>query len=231
MRILAFICCLLPLSLSAQEKKGERTCRVLFLGAAASDPETLFLHDGTAATEVELPRMNLSKVYEVPSGAITLRMLTAAPAKDQPVPAGAPSATVAETVGDFYLVLSPDPTNKTVPVRMQIIDATAERFKAGQMQWFNLTPNDVAGTVGKQKLVLKARSKVITDAPASAVEPYHVSLNFRIPGKEANYPLCETQWNHDPAARTLLFVINEGGSRTPRVLGFPDHRTTSGKNP
>lgn len=231
MRILALICCLLPLALAAQEKSGARTCRILFLGAASTDPETLYLHNGTSAAEVELPRMNLSKVYEVPGGALTLRLLAAAPAKDQPIPAGVPSAAVAETIGDFYLLLSPDPANKAVPVRMQVIDASSGSFKTGQMQWFNLTPHDVGGSVGKQKLILKARSKMILDPPASTLEAYNVNLTFRIAGKEALYPLCETQWNHDPSARTLLFVVNEPGSRTPRVLGFPDHRTTSGKNP
>ncbi|MEK7953383.1 hypothetical protein [Luteolibacter soli] len=231
MRLLAFLCCLLPLSLTAQEKKGDRTCRILFLGGTDSDPEKLYLHDGKAAQEVELPRMNLSKVYELPSGALTLRMLPALPTKDQPLPAGAPSATVPETTGDLYLLLSPDAENKVAPVRMQVIDASADRFKAGQMMWFNLTANDVGGSVGKQQLVLKTRSKIVLDPPASTLESYNVNLTFRIPGKEALYPLCETQWNHDPAVRTIVFVITEPGNRTPRVLGFPDHRVSSGKNP
>ena len=109
MRLLAFLCCLLPLSLIAQEKKGDRTCRILFLGAADTDPEKLYLHDGTDAQEVELPRLNLSKVYELPGGALTLKMLPAPPEKDKPVATGAPSATVPETTGDLYLLLSPDP--------------------------------------------------------------------------------------------------------------------------
>lgn len=231
MRLLAFLCCLLPLSLSAQEKKGARTCRILFLGAADTDPEKLYLHDGTTAREVELPRLNLSKVYDLPGGELTLKMLPAPPEKDKPIPAAAPSVTVPETTGDLYLLLSPDPENKVAPVRMQVIDASADHFKPGQMLWFNLTPHDVGGSVGKQQLVLKTRAKVMLDPPASAVESYNVNLTFRIAGKDALYPLCETQWNHDPSARTIVFVVNEPGSRTPRVLGFPDHRVSSGKNP
>jgi hypothetical protein len=231
MRFLAFLCCFLPLALTAQEKKGDRTCRILFLGAADSDPEKLYLHDGTTAQEVELPRMNLSKVYELPKGALTLRMLSTLPAEGQPVPPTAPSAAVPETTGDFYLLLSPDAANKVAPVRMQVIDASSDRFKPGQMLWFNLTANDVGGSVGKQQLALKTRSKVMLDPPATALESYNVNLTFRIPGKDALYPLCETQWNHDPATRTIVFVVTEPGSRTPRVLGFPDHRVSSGKNP
>jgi hypothetical protein len=29
----------------------------------------------------------------------------------------------------------------------------------------------------------------------------------------------------------VLFIMNEPGSRAPRVLGFPDYREESGKNP
>lgn len=230
MRILAILCCLLPLSLTAQEK-GARTCRVLFLGAAETDPETLHLHDGTASREVDLPRMNLSKPYKLPGGELVLRMLTAPPAEGQPPAATAPLAKVTESTGDFYLLLSPDPSNKTVPVRMQVIDASADRFKAGQMLWYNLTAHDVGGQVGKERLAIKARSKVILDPPAAAAGDYNVNLSFRIAGKKDLYPLCETRWVHAPTARTVLFIVNEPGSRAPRVLGFPDHPDESGKNP
>ncbi len=209
--------------LTAQENPN-RTCRVLFLGAAESDPEKLHLHDGAATREIDLPRLNLSRVYELPSGPLTLRLLPAPPADGQPPDPACPSVAVGENTGDFYLLLSPDPANKTLPIRMQIIDARADRFKTGQMLWYNLTPHDVGGQVGKQKLAVKPRSRVILDPPASGREDYNVNLVFRIAGKDTLYPLCETRWNHDPAARTVLFIVTEAGSRTPRVLGFPDHR-------
>lgn len=230
MRFLAILIGLLPLASSAQEK-GSRTCRVLFLGGGDTDAKTLHLFDGAASREVQLPRLNLSPVYPLPGGALTLRLLAAPAVKDQPVDPAAPSVAVGEGIGDFYLLVSPDPSNKTVPVRMQVIDATADRFKSGQMLWYNLTAHDVGGQVGTQKLAIKARSKVILDRPAAAAGDYNVNLSYRMTGKEALYPLCETRWVYDPASRIVLFIINEPGSRIPRVLGFPDHREETGKNP
>lgn len=230
MRLLAILFALLPLVSSAQQT-GSRTCRVLFLGGGDNDAKSLHLFDGTASREVELPRLNLSPVYPLPGGALTLRLLAAPAAKDQPVNPAAPSVAVAETVGDFYLLVSQDPSNKAVPVRMQVIDATADRFKSGQMLWYNLTANDVGGDVGTRKLVIKARSKVILDRPADKAGDYNVNLSYRITGKEGIFPLCETRWVHDPTSRIVLFIINEPGSRVPRVLGFPDHREETGKNP
>ena len=230
MRFLILFLLAFPLSAIAQEKAG-RTCRVLFLGAADTDPDKLQLHDGSKCREVELPRMNFSKFYELPGGALTLRLLASEPAEGQMPSSSAPAASVAETAGDIYLLVTPDPANKTVPVRMQVIDAAADRFKPGQMMWYNLTTQDVGGQVGKQQLVLKARSRLIMDAPASGSEDYNVNLSYRMTGKDALYPLCETRWVHDPAARTVLFVVNEPGSRAPRVMGFPDQPANSGKNP
>ena len=220
----------LPFTATGQEKPG-RICRILFLGASDTDPESLYLHDGKASQEEELPRMNFSKPYVLPPGALTLRLLSSPPPEEKAPAASAPSAAVAETAGDIYLLVSPDPSNKTVPVRLQVIDASADRFKAGQMMWYNLTAHDVGGQVGKQKLALKARSRLITDAPSGGAEEYNVNLSYRVTGKESLFPLCETRWVHNPAARTVLFVINEPGSRAPRVMGFPDHPADPAKSP
>ncbi len=221
---------LLSFAAAGQEKQG-RTCRILFLGAAETDPKNLHLHDGSTSREVELPRMNFSKPYELPAGSLTLHLLAAPPPEGQAPSSAAPSAPVAEAAGDIYLIASPDRSNKEVPVRLQVIDASADRFKAGQMMWYNLTAHEVGGQVGKRKLALKARSRAITEAPANGAEEYPVNLSYRIAGKDPLYPLCETRWVHDPAARTVLFILNEPGSRAPRVMGFPDQPADSGKNP
>jgi hypothetical protein len=234
MRLIVFLIGFLPLVSPAQEK-AVRTCRLLMLGDRGSVPAPLFLHDGTTAREVEVPRMNLSVPYEMPPGALTLRLLTSMPAEGQPVAAAAPSGAVGESIGSFYLLVTADPSNKTVPVRMQVIDASADRFKNGQMLWYNLTANEVYGQVGKQQVAIKGRSRAITDPPATAAEDYNVNLSYRIAGNPAVYPVCETRWLHNPQARTILFIVTDGSSPIPRVLAFPDNpedgNQPGGKNP
>ena len=68
-------------------------------------------------------------------------------------------------------------------------------------------------------------------AAATVQAQNEINLSFRIAGKGDLYPLCETRWVHDPANRTVLFIVNEPGSRAPRVLGFQDYREEAGKNP
>lgn len=223
MRRLLCLLCLLP-ALAAAQSKGARTCRILFLGAPVDAPEKLHLFDGKVSQEVELPRMNLSPVYNLPGGPLAIRMLPSAVVAPDAVSPDAPGATLSEAVTDFYLLVSSDPANKIVPVKLQVIDVNAANFKQGEMLWFNLTANGVGGRLGSEQLAMTPNSRTIVKSPAAKNEDYEVNLTYRMPGNERLYPLCETKWLHDTRSRTLVFVINQNGSRTPRVLGFPDYR-------
>ena len=222
--------CLLPI-LATAHAQSVRSCRILFLGAPDGAPEKLHLFNGTTSQEVELPQMNLSPVYPLPAGPLVLRLLPAAPAKPTEVSPDAPKVALPETVMDCYLLVSSDPENKIAPVKLQVIDADPSKFGNGQMLWFNLTPNRIGGKLGDADFAMAANSRKIIDAPASGNEDYNVNLSFRMPDNERLYPLCETKWQHDTRSRTVVFVVAQQGTRTPRVLGFPDYRTPAAKTP
>ena len=228
MRRLLCLLCLLP-ALATAESKGPRTCRILFLGATADAPEKLHLFDGKSSQEVELPRMNLSPVYHLPAGPMALRMLPAPAADPASVSADAPGVTLAESVTDFYLLVSSDPANKIAPVKLQVIDVNPADFKQGEMLWFNLTANSIGGRLGTEQLAMAANSKTIVKSPAAKNEDYDVNLAYRMPGNERLYPLCETKWVHDTRSRMLFFVVSQNDNRTPRVMGFPDYREAPAK--
>jgi hypothetical protein len=215
---------LLESSAAESSVSVERTCRILFLGPAKDAPDSLVLFDGTAARRVQLPSMNLSPVYKLPGGPLVLRLLQEEPAKPEDVPPGAPVVRIGETTGDFYLLATNDPSNKVIPVAMQVIHADRESFRNGQTLWFNLTSHRVGGKLGSNKLVLEPDSRKISAAPARDIGSYPVELYYQMPGDPKLWPLCETQWQHNPAGRTIIFVFGETGSRVPRIMGFPDFR-------
>ena len=219
-----FILILVPSVAFAQQKAPKHTCRILFFDGPDAAPEKLQLFDGATSLEVDLPRMNFSKVYPLRPGALSLCLLPEALSDPTKLPPGAPSVTVAEDITDFYLLVTSDPANTVAPVRMQVINAGADKLRAGQMLWFNLTKSPVAGTVGSEKLVIQPNSRVILNAPAKSNLDYPVNLSYRIPDNERLYPLCETRWRHDPRSRSVVFINAEKGVRTPRVMVFPDYR-------
>jgi hypothetical protein len=208
---------------TAQEKSA-RTCRILFLAAPADAPKTIFLSDGTTSQEVDLPSMNLSKVYPLAAGEITLTMHKALPEANVPLPETAPKAKVAETLRDLYLLVASDPTNKTAPVRFQVIDANVDGFRNGQLLWYNLTRDRIGGKIGSQTLELLPNSKVILKAPSSATGDYNVNIGYLPAGAKRSEPICETVWIHDPKIKNIIFVLPVPNSRIPRIMGFPDYR-------
>lgn len=203
---------------------AERTCRILFLDAPDEAPEKLFLFDGVQSQQVDLPRMNLSRIYKLPPGATQLCLLASPVTDPAAVPAGAPRVDIPESADGIYLILAHDPANPVAPVRMQVVDASSARLRSGQMRWFNLTPHAIGGIVGSEKLSMASRSQVTLQAPANGNADYDVRLAYRISGEEQYRPICETKWRHDPRSRFIVFVIGDHANCSPRVMAFPDYR-------
>ena len=209
---------------SALAQVSQRTCRILFLAAPVDAPQKVFLFDGITSQEVELPSMNLSKVYSLAAGNLTLSMLGTKPAADVPLPLGAPKAAVAETLQDIYILVASDPANKVVPVRFQVINANAEGFKNGQLLWYNLSPHRIGGKIGTEVLDLAPNARAILKAPSTTSGDYNVKIGYVPAGTERAEPICETVWTHEPRSKNIVFVVPVADSRIPRIMGFPDFR-------
>ena len=174
--------------------------------------------------------MNLSKVYSLAAGDLTLSMLGTKPTADVPLPVGAPKAAVAETLQDIYLLVASDPANKVVPVRFQVINANAEGFKNGQLLWYNLSPHRIGGKIGTETLDLAPNARAILNAPSTTSGDYNVKIGYVPAGTERAEPICETVWMHDPRSKNIVFVVPVAESRIPRIMGFPDFREPIEKN-
>ena len=216
---------LFPLLASAKEKPAQkRTCRIVFLAPPADAPKTLFLFDGVASQEVTMPEMNLSPTYKVPAGEAVLSLTPQAVAKGGKVPADAPNAKLPASYGDFYLVITPDPANTVAPVKLQIMDAGPEKFRKGQMIWYNLTPNTISGQLGSQKLELAGQARAIINDPAKANEPFDVNITYLITEDPVPHPISQTQWVHDTRSRMVMFVHGGADNAVPQIAGFKDFR-------
>ena len=220
----SFLLLLLLTSIAWSQKPEDHTCRILFLNGPDTAPEKLILFDGVGAQEVELPRLNLSPVYKLRSGDLSLHLLKNIPSDPKAIPEGAPSVNVPAGTGDFYLILTSDPSNTVVPVHAQVVNATGNQLGRGEMLWFNLTQKTIAGQVGTEKVVLKPSSRTVVKAPANVKEDHAVDLYFRLPDDDFVYPLCKTRWRHDPQVRKLVFIFEEGKHRSPRIQAFTDYR-------
>jgi hypothetical protein len=222
----SLIALLVILPADAQEPvKKFRDVRILFINAPQSAPKIAHLHDGKSSQVVDLPRMNLSTIYKVPSGPLSLRLLDKIIEDPKQIPANAPVALIPETMGDTYLICLSDPENSVIPIRIEVMDAGKEKFEDGMMLWFNLTPHVIGGMLGKQKIQLKPHERLLVNAPVDETDSYPVILLHLIKGQDEVFPICETRWMHDPKTRQLVFVYTETGRRLPRIIGISDFRS------
>jgi hypothetical protein len=229
MRCLFLIALCFPLFAPAQGKPQKRTCRILFLNPPPDAPAKLFLFDGVTSQEVEMPAMNFSDVYTIAEGDSNIHLLPRAVLKPEEIPAGTPSGKLPASIEDFYIIVSADPANQVAPVRFQIIDAGSQKFKQGQMMWYNLTDNAVGGQLGSQKLAMKAQSRAIIDAPAKGEDAFDVKLSYVIAGDSQPHPICQTKWVHDPRSRMVMFVYGGAQNTAPQIVGFKDFRSAPEK--
>lgn len=222
-RILRSLACLL-LVLPVTQEVSARTCRIIFLDRPATAPRSLYLFDGEEIHEVDLPRLNLSPVYQLPEGNLHLRFFSSEPTDLENIPEEAPSVRIPESVKDVYLIMTSNPENTVAPVRIQVVSADSTNISRGQMLWFNLTDNHVVGKVGSETLDLKPRTLERVGEPRRGSGNYAVELYFMIRGDTHLHPLSESNWRHDPRSRSLVFVAPNGDRRAPRVYSVSDFR-------
>ena len=222
-QICRFLTCLI-IFIALAEDISARTCRIVFLNRPASAPKKLYLFDGLKTQEVELPRMNLSPVYKLPEGKLNLRFFLTPPTDLKNIPEGAPSAEMPEATKDLYLIVTSDPENKVAPVSIQAVSADSTELSRGEMLWFNLTEKQVSGKVGSEKLDIKPDARERVAEPRSGAGDYLVELDFTVKGEKHMRPLCESKWRHDPRSRSLVFIVNDGKRKAPRITSFSDFR-------
>jgi hypothetical protein len=221
MRIILLLLSLASI-LPAQE--SARTCRILFPNAPQQPAGRYFLFDGKASQEVTLPRLSFSPVYKLRPGDIRIWLVTSPVSKPEELPPGSPEVTVGADIRDLYLLVTTDPDNRVLPLRMKVVNANSEKIGRGEMLWFNLTSKHLAGKVGRSSLQLAPNANAMVKEPAASHEDYRVEIYFRVPGDDRTHPLIESQWHHDPRSRYVVFVYDEGRRRAPRIMSFSDFR-------
>lgn len=210
------------------QEAPERNCRIVLLDRPADAPKTIHLYDGTTSQEVDLPGVNLSPLYKLAPGAIQLRLLSAKADDPKTVSPDAPSIEIPRHYTDFYLLLSSDPKNKIIPIKLKVINLESENFKLGQAMWINDTDNIIKAELGEQTVSLGPHSSKIVDSPLSnqrgPASGYYIAKFAYQPGANAAVTaITEQSWWHDANSRHLGFIINKGG-RLPEIYFYRDFR-------
>jgi len=200
-----------------------RTCRIVFPERPQSAPKIAYLFDGSRSRAVSLPSMNLSEVIELPGGELAIAMLASAISDPELLPPQAPVLKIPEGVMDFYIIITPDPENKTLPIKMNLVDTGGGKLKAGETLWYNFTGHRIAAKLGGAKMTIDPLGRTISKDPMPASGYYVAQFAYQANGNEAYAPITEQSWWHDANSKHLGFIYNTGG-KLPKIYFFRDFR-------
>ena len=224
--VLLFLACLPVYSqepYSQEPGKSKRTCRIVFPERPNDAPKIVYLFDGKKNQQVFLPSMNFSKVISLPKGELTILMAKNEIIDPEILPQGAPILKIPETVGDFYILVTPDPSNKELPVKMILVNASDGKLKPGKTLWFNLTNHRILANLGKSKMMVDPKGRTITKGPTPNSGYYRAEFGYQPEANGKIHRITEQHWWHDANCRHLGFIIPSGG-RLPKIFFFRDFR-------
>lgn len=214
--------CLASLTSADPSADHIRTCRIIFPERLNDSPKFAQLFDGKSSQNVELPTMNFSPVISLAVGEVTLFMTSEPVTDPKKLPATTPKLIIPEDVNDFYIVVSPDIENPTLPVKMELIILKDDEFKLGETLWINKTKHQIAANLGESKVSVEAESQAISKNPIEKSGYYRAEFTYQINGEGDFKKITEQQWWHDANSRHLAFVIET--ERLPKICIFRDFR-------
>lgn len=206
-----------------------RSCRLVFPERPEGAPKIAYLFDGSKSQSVSLPSMNLSEVIELPSGDLAIAMLTSAISDPELLPPQAPVLKIPEGVMEFYIIITPDPENKVLPIKMNLVDTGGGKLKPGETLWYNFTGHRIVAKLGSAKMTVDPQGRTISKDPVPASGYYVAQFAYQADGKGEFAPITEQSWWHDSKSRHLGFMYNSGG-KLPKIYFFRDFRDPEATN-
>jgi len=182
--------------------------------------KTLQLRTGEETfLDVELPRMNFSKVYRH-RGSRKLVFGTTVKTGDQTRFTPLASALVPENLKKVLLVFLPagSASKSGLPYRVAVIDASAVTFRGGSAYYFNLSRFPIAGQLGDRPLRLRPGAS--TRIRARPGKRYYVDIRYQKDNKW--FPLCKSYWEDDPDFRQVVLIYDDPKSRRTRFLSIAE---------
>ena len=208
---------------SGEAAKARRSCRIVYPERPNDAPKLAYLFDGKKSQQVSLPSMNFSEVIALPPGDIAVLMTPSEITDHENLPAGAPRLNIPEGVRDFYILVTPDPTNSTFPVKLNMVNASDGKFRQGETLWFNLTGDRIVAKLEGSQLSVPPLGQAVSKAPIQSSGYYRAEFAYQAEGKGAFQRITEQQWWHDAGSRHLGFIAGSGG-RLPKIYFYRDFR-------
>ncbi len=199
-----------------------REARAIYLPCSGGPLPEAHLVGAGVSTRIDLPQRNLSAEVVLADGDLVLAALASPPANLEEIPKGAPLVRIPASWERCFLIFLGDPTNEVFPVRVIPVNAGVLNFPQGSTRVFNLSETLLGGAFGGRRIVVKPGETATFEAPIRDFGSYPVAIDCLPKGETRPRAICRSTWQHDPAARQILFVVPQNGRIIPRVWGVLD---------
>lgn len=200
-----------------------RSCRVVYPERPRGAPKIAYLFDGKESLQTALPSKNLAPVIELPGGELNLAMTAGEVDDPGSLPPEAPRLRIPEGVKDFYILVTHDPDNPHLPVKMELVDPADSTLMPGEMLWINRTDHRIIARLGDSEISMKPRSQSVCKGPLAKSGYYDAEFAYQVNGEGPEARITEQRWWHDTESRHLGFVVDTG-DMLPLIFFFRDFR-------
>lgn len=208
---------------SSQEQKKKRTCRILYVERPGDAPTEAYLFDGKQSHKVLLPSLNFSEVIELPMGNITVGLSPNSIDAAEAFPEGAPTAKIPEQITDLYLLLSSDPKNNVLPIKIKALNIDNKNLKPGHTLWINLSKHKIAARMGKEEVIIAPKKITISSPPLQTSGYFLAQFLYQPDSKDKFLPIMKKSWWFDATSKNLGFIVDTG-ARMPKIFTIRDRR-------
>lgn len=213
--------------LASTPQAAARTCRFVYPERPQSAPKVAFLFDGKKSQPITLPSMNLSEVVDLPDGDLTIAMTTNQIKDPKALPPSSPMLKIPAAIVDFYIIVIPDPQNKELPIKMNLVDTGGGKLNPGETLWYNLTEHRIVAKLGNAEMSVNPKGRTISKDPVPASGYYEAKFAYQANGKGPFAPITEQAWWHDSKCKHLGFMVSTGG-KLPKIYSYRDYRDPLG---
>lgn len=199
-----------------------RTAKILYLQAPKGAPENVFIYsDDQQPKEVDLPKNNFTKPFNLPEGDLKLYFLPSKLDVDQEMPKNAPSAKIPANWNKILILASYNPKNALMPVRFKIINANTNKLGNGDLLFINSSGDAIAGKVGNKKLSLQPKSMAIIKNPAKPSEEYETLLNRFDKKRNLSITFIRQVWRQSANQSSVVFIYSPPNSNRITYYSAP----------
>lgn len=191
-----------------EESSKGRPVKVLYYLAPAGAPSEAYVYaQGKQVAKTELSRTSFSDTFRIPNGALRLSFLPQPLADEEAPVSRPPMVTIPKSWKKVLLLVFENKKNTVMPIRIQAINASDDKFGPGSIYMFNYSDLAIYGKVGDKTLRLKPKSTQVFKNPIDKNGYYPVNLQSLVRGEKKPRRFIKQMWSSSDQVRNVLFIM------------------------